>query len=55
MKLFGRTKKLTKKTKNREKLPSLEVVEVVLIQRNLVDNQYQQKSVVLYTFMPNKS
>ena len=38
-----------------EKTYSLEVVEVVLVQYNLVDNQYQQKSVVLYTFMPNKS
>ena len=36
-------------------MPSLEVVEVVLVQRNLVDNQYQQKSEVLYTFSPNKS
>ena len=25
------------------------------MQCNLVDNQYQQKSEVLYTFMPNKS
>ena len=34
---------------------SPEVVEAVLVQCNLVDNQYQQKSEVLYTFMPNKS
>ena len=33
----------------------LEVVDVVLIQCNLVDNQYQQKSEVSYTFTPNKS
>ena len=26
-----------------------------LVQRSLVDNQYQQKSEVLYTFTPNKS
>ena len=32
-----------------------EVVEVVLVQCNLVDNQYQQKSEVLYTFIPNIS
>ena len=31
------------------------MVEVVLVQSNLVDNQYQQKSEVLYTFMPSKS
>ena len=30
------------KTKNDENVPSLEVVEVVLVQCNLVDNQYQQ-------------
>ena len=36
-------------------MPSLEVAEVFLAQCNLVDNQYQQKSEVLYIFMPNKS
>ena len=30
-------------------------MEVVLVQCNLVDNQYRQKSKVLYTFGPNKS
>ena len=39
--------KLIGKTKNGEKVPSLEVVEVVLVQYNLVDNQYQQKSEAL--------
>ena len=34
---------------------SLEVVEVVLVQCNLVENKHQQKSEVLYTFMLNKS
>ena len=55
MKLVGITKKLIDKTKNWEKVPSLEVVEVVLVQCNLVDNQYQQKSEILYTSTPNKS
>ena len=55
MKLFGSTKKLTDKTKNGENVPSLEVGEVVIVLYNLVDNQYQQKSEVLYTFIPNKS
>ena len=40
MKLFGTTKKLIHKTKNGEKIPSLQVIEVILIQWNLVDNQY---------------
>ena len=34
---------------------SLEVVNVVLVQFNLVDNRFQQKSEVLYTFTSNKS
>ena len=36
-------------------MQSLEVTGVVLVQCNLVDSQYQQKSEVLYTFMTNKS
>ena len=55
MKLFGSTKELIDKTKNGEKVPSLEVAEVLLVQCNLVDNQCQQKSEILYTFTPNKS
>ena len=55
MDLLGRTKKLIYKTKNEENVLSLEVVEEVLAQCNLVDNQYRQKSEVLYTFTPNKS
>ena len=55
MKLFGNTKKLIDKTKKGEKVPSIEIFEVVLVQCNLVDSQYQQKSEVLYTFTPNKS
>ena len=38
MKLFGSTKELIDKTKTGEKISSLEVVEVVLVQCNLVDN-----------------
>ena len=48
MTLFGSTKKLADKTKNG-------VAEVISIRYNLVDNQYQQQSDVLYTFTPNKS
>ena len=42
MKLFGSTQKLIDKTNNWENVPSLEAVEVVLVQRTLVDNKYQQ-------------
>ena len=31
------------------------VFEVILVQRNLVDNQYQQKPETLFAFTPNKS
>ena len=55
IKLFGSTKKLSDKTKNGENVPTLEMVAAVLVQCNLVDNQYQQKSEILYTFTPNKS
>ena len=55
MKLFGNRKKLIDNIKHGEKVPSLEVVEVVLIQYNLEDNQFQQNSEVLYTFTHNKS
>ena len=40
--LFGTTKKLIDKTKIEENVPSLEVVEVGLVECNLVDNRYQQ-------------
>ena len=42
MTLFGSTKKYIGKTKNGGKLPSLEVVEIVLVQCHLVDNKYLQ-------------
>ena len=38
-----------------KKVSSLEIIEVVLAQCNLVDSQCQQKSEVLFTFTPNKS
>ena len=38
IKLFNSTKKLIDKTENGEKVPSLEVVEVVSTQCNFVDN-----------------
>ena len=55
IKLFGSTKKLIDKAKSGKNVQSLEVVEVVLVQCNLVDNQYYQKTEVFYTFTPNKS
>ena len=53
-KLFGSTQKLIDQTKNQEKVLSLEVVEVVLVQCNSVDNQCQEKYEILCSFMPSK-
>ena len=55
MKLFGSTKIVLDKTKNIQNVPSIQVVEVVLVQCNIVNSQYQRKSEVLYTFTSNKS
>ena len=55
MKLFGSTKiKITKK-ENGEDVPHIEITEVVLVHCNNVNNDYQQDSRVLYTFVSNKS
>ena len=51
--LLGSTKDVDK-DKNREDVPKLESVEVVLVHCNLVNNSYQQASKVLFTFLPNK-
>ena len=37
-----------------EIVPRLETVEVALVRCNLVNNNYQQASKVLFTFVPNK-
>ena len=47
--------KINRPNKKWTKIPSLEVVEVVLYESNLVDNKIQQKTEVLYNFTPNKS
>ena len=36
-------------------MPRLEVVELVLVHCNLVNNDYQQDSIILYAFVPNKT
>ena len=46
------TQKLVDKTKNGEKVSSLDVIQVVLVQCNVVDNQYQQKSEVFTLLRP---
>ena len=55
MKLLGSTKNKTTKDKNGENVPHLEITEVTLVHCNMVNNDYQHDSRVLYTFVPNKS
>ena len=54
MKLLGSTKKDVDQDKDGEDVPKLESVEVVLVYCNLVNNNYQQASKVLFTFVSNK-
>ena len=54
MQLLGSSKKVTDENKNGEIVPRLETVEVLLVLCNLVNNNYQQASKVLFTFVPNK-
>ena len=53
--VLGSTENVMDKTKNNENIPTRQVTEVVLMPCNLVNNQYQQKSKMLYNFTPNKS
>ena len=54
MKLLGSTESKITKDKNGETVPHLEIVELILFHCNLVNNDYQQDSRRLYTFVPNK-
>ena len=55
MKLLGSTKNKTTEDKNGENVPHLQITEVVLVHCDIVNNDYQQYSTVLYMFVPNKS
>ena len=54
MKLLGSSENKITKDKNGENVLHLEISEVVLVHCNIVNNDYQQDSRVLYTFVPNK-
>ena len=55
MKLLGSSESKITKATNGENVPHLEIGELVLIHCNRVDNDYQQDSRILYTFVPNKT
>ena len=54
MKLLGSTENKITKDKNGENVPKLEITEIELVHCNIVNNDYQQDSRVLYSFVPNK-
>ena len=54
MKLLGSTENKITNDKNGKNVPDLEITEVVLVHCNIVNNDYQQDSRVLYAFVPKK-
>ena len=50
MKLLGSTENEITKDKNGENVPNPEITEAVLVHCDIVNNNYQQDSSVLYTF-----
>ena len=55
MKLLGSAENKITTDKNGENVPHLEIVELILVHCNLVNNDYQQNSRILFTFVPNKA
>ena len=54
MKSLGSTKNKITKDKTGENVPHRDIAEVILVQCNILNNDYQHNSRVLYTFVPNK-
>ena len=54
MRQLGKSKKDVDQDKDGEDVSISESVEIALVHRNLVNNNYQQASKVLLTFVPNK-
>ena len=55
MKLFGSTGSKITKDKNGKNVSHLETKEFLLVHCNIITNDYQQGSTVLYICVPNKS
>ena len=55
MKLIGSTKLTITKNENGKNVPHLEINEVISVHCNIVSNDCQQDSRVLYIFVRNKS
>ena len=54
MKLLRSTENEITKDKSCKNVPFVKINELVLFYCNIVNNNYQQDSTVLYTFVPNK-
>ena len=54
IKLLESTENKITKDKTGVNISHLEIAEVVLVHRDIVNNDYQQESIVLYTSVPNK-
>ena len=55
MKFLGNTKSKITKDENGENMSHLETTEVILVHRNIGNNNYQKGSKVLHIIVPNKS
>ena len=55
MRLFGITKNDADQDEDGEEMLKLESAEVILVHCNLVNNNYQQTSKVLLTFVPKNN
>ena len=53
--MLGSTKHKVNKDKNGENVSHLEITKVMLVDFNIVNNNYQHNLRVLYAFIPNKS
>ena len=51
MKLLESTDKKINKNENGEKVPHLEITEVVLVHNNIINNDYQRDLRVMYIFV----
>ena len=54
MKLLGNNKSKITINENSKNVPHFKIIKVVLVHCNIVNNNYQQNSKVLYTFVSNK-
>ena len=55
MRLLGRNKNvISKDSETNENVPKLEILDAVLMHSSVVNNNYQQSSKLLFTFLPDK-